>query len=426
MRWMMVMVVAIALGAGGLFSNLGSLVRNTAAQEATPSSAALGEAAVAGEDSDKLTPVLASIIGRETAPVLASDGKYYVVYELLITNTMNSPSSLEAVTVLDADDRSEILHLDAKAMVEEEALRLLDREPAADAVLPPNAGRILTLTVTFESDGDIPAALAHRIETKGQSAFSTEVRPSSYIAANLSLSGQAPPVLSPPLRGEGWISAEGCCSPASHHVNGVFAINGHFAVGQRFAIDYIRIDDEGRLVAGDPTQEESWIGYRAPVLAAADGIVVSSLDELPNQAPPAVMPDQSKMSLEEIEGNHVTIDHGNGLYTFYGHLDPGSVTVKVGDQVKTGDQLGLVGDSGGSQIAHLHFHVMDRANPAEADGYPFVFDSFALVAQADFNDLLPALEGAAAFPSRAEFDPVLHEQEMPLTYTIVDFPDQDP
>jgi hypothetical protein len=422
MRRMTIIALALMIGVGGLAGNRVSAVPGAAAQEATPPAGALEELATAGTGADILTPVLASIIGRETAPVLGSDGKSYVVYEVLLTNTTNSPSSLEAVTVLDADDGHEILHLDAEAMVAAEALRLLDRAPAADAVLPANAGRILMLTVTFDPAEEVPAALSHRIDTLGPSAFSTEVTPSSYVAATLSLSGQAPPVLSPPLRGEGWISAEGCCSPASHHRNGVFAINGHFAVGQRFAIDYIRIDDEGRLVTGDPSQQESWVGYRAPVLAAADGVVVSSLDGLPNQVPP-IMPDQSTMTLEEIEGNHVIIDHGNGLFTFYGHLDPGSVAVAVGDEVKTGDQLGLVGDSGGSQIAHLHFHVMDRENPANADGYPFVFDSFVLAGQADFNELVPALAGEAAFPSRAELDPVARELEMPLTYTIVDFPE---
>jgi hypothetical protein len=420
---MMIVAVGLTLALGAVASNQGGSAPAVAAQEATPASELLEDPAAAGVGTDNLTPVLASIIGRDTPPVLGSDGKYVVVYEVLLTNTVNAPSSLQAVTVLDAEDGREVLRLDAEAMVAEEALRLLDREPAADAVLPPNASRILLLAVTFDAAEDVPVALAHRIDTLGQSAFSTEVTPSSYVAAGLNLSRQPPPVISPPLAGEGWITAEGCCSPASHHRNGIFAINGHFAVGQRFAIDYIRIDDEGRLVAGDPSRQENWAGYQAPVLAAADGVVVSSLDELPNQVP-TIMPDQSKMTLEEIEGNHVTIDHGNGLFTFYGHLDPGGVAVEVGDKVKAGDQIGLVGDSGGSQIAHLHFHVMDCANPAEADGYPFVYDSFALAGQADFNDLVPALEGEPAFPARAALSPVTREQEMPLTYTIVDFPDR--
>ena len=215
--------------------------------------------------------------------------------------------------------------------MEQEALRLLDREPAADAVLPANAGRILMLTVTFDTADEIPSALAHRIETLGQSAFSTEVTPSSYVAADLSLSGQAPPVLSPPLRGEGWIYCRRVLLSRQPPSQWGVRHQRPFRRGQRFAIDFIRIDDEGRLVAGDPSHQENWVGYRAPVLAAADGVVVSTHDELPNQVP-TIMPDQSKMTLEEIEGNHVTIDHGNGLFTFYGHLDPGSVAVEVGDR----------------------------------------------------------------------------------------------
>jgi hypothetical protein len=422
MRWMMAGSLVLFLAAGGVTGLHVAPVPLVAAQEATPATETALSEDPATADPDILTPVLVSIIGHETAPVLANDGTYYVVYELLFTNTMNAPSALESVSVLDAEDGREVYQLDAAAMVEEEALRLLDREPATDAVLPANAGRILMLTITFANADEIPAALAHRIDTLGPSAFSAEIAPVSYVAADLSLTGQAPPVLSPPLRGEGWIAAEGCCSPASHHRNGVFAINGHFAVGQRFAIDFIRIDDEGRLVAGDPTLEESWIGYQAPVLAAAAGVVVSSSDGLPNSEP-TIMPDQSKMTLEEIEGNHVTIDHGNGLFTFYGHLDPGSVAVAVGDRVAAGDQLGLVGDSGGSQIAHLHFHIMDRANAAVGDGYPFVFDRYLLAGQADFNDLVPALAGEAAFPTRAALNPVVHEQDMPLTYTILDFPE---
>jgi hypothetical protein len=422
MRLMKIVALGLSLVLGIFVNSQGVSAPIAAAQEATPASAGLAAPTAAGTEPDRLTPVLASIIGRETTPVLGSDAKFYVVYEVLLTNTANAPTSLEAVTVLDAEDGSEVLRLDAEAFVKEEALRLLDREPAVDADLPPDAGRILMLTVTFDSAGEIPAALTHRIETMGQSTFSPDDQRFSYVAAEIKLTGEAPPVLSPPLAGEGWISAEGCCSPASHHRNGVFPINGHFAVGQRFAIDYIRVDEEGRLVEGDPSRQENWVGYQAPVLAAADGVVVSSLDELPNQVP-TIMPDQSKMTLGEIEGNHVTIDHGNGLYTFYGHLDPGSVAVEVGDEVKAGNQIGLVGDSGGSQIAHLHFHVMDRANPAEADGYPFVFDRYVLAGQADFDDLVPALNGEASFPARSGLDPVTREEDMPLTYTIVDFPE---
>ena len=57
--------------------------------------------------------------------------------------------------------------------------------------------------------------------------------------------------------------------------------------------------------------------------------------------------------------NYVTIDHPNGLRTFYGHLRRNSITVEVGQAVAAGDTLGLVGSAGTSDHPHLHFQVMD-------------------------------------------------------------------
>ena len=63
-------------------------------------------------------------------------------------------------------------------------------------------------------------------------------------------------------------------------------------------------------------------------------------------------------------GNCVIIDHGNGLKTLYAHLD--SISVKVGDKLSAGDEVGKIGNTGASQGAHLHFEVLvdgEKVNP---------------------------------------------------------------
>lgn len=64
-------------------------------------------------------------------------------------------------------------------------------------------------------------------------------------------------------------------------------------------------------------------------------------------------------------GNHVTIDHGNGVWTLYAHLS--SVSVSAGTQVSAGATIGKVGSTGTSTGAHLHFEV--RTNGLQFNGF---------------------------------------------------------
>ena len=115
--------------------------------------------------------------------------------------------------------------------------------------------RLLLLAVAFAEANDVPAAISHLLDIQAMGSFSIAPEPFSYRAGVIDLSTLTAPIVSPPLQGAGWIAAEGCCDPASHHVNGVFPINGTFYAGQRFAIDFIQINDDGMLVepATSPT-----------------------------------------------------------------------------------------------------------------------------------------------------------------------------
>lgn len=70
--------------------------------------------------------------------------------------------------------------------------------------------------------------------------------------------------------------------------------------------------------------------------------------------------------VEAIESNeglgvHVVVEHvidGQVTRTVYGHMQFGSLLVSVGDSVEVGQQLGVVGSTGQSTGAHLHFEVI--------------------------------------------------------------------
>ncbi|MCL6708374.1 peptidoglycan DD-metalloendopeptidase family protein [Pseudomonas sp. R2.Fl] len=78
-------------------------------------------------------------------------------------------------------------------------------------------------------------------------------------------------------------------------------------------------------------------------------------------------------------GNMVEIDHGDGITTRFGHLS--RVLVKVGDQVSTGDVVGLAGSTGRSTGPHLHYEV--RRNGAPVDPMHFLNAGMKLTALVD-------------------------------------------
>jgi hypothetical protein len=135
----------------------------------------------------------------------------------------------------------------------------------------------------------------------------------------------------------------------------VMGINGNF---QRFGIDLVAVDREGRLWRGDGKKTSDWFGWGQPVRAAAAGTIVGVHNA---QADNFELGSVDKWGGPKKEapmssyGNYVLIDHGGGEFTLYGHMRQGSVTVKAGDKVAAGQAIGAMGNSGASGGVHLHW-----------------------------------------------------------------------
>ena len=133
----------------------------------------------------------------------------------------------------------------------------------------------------------------------------------------------------------------------------------------------MQIDAKDRVFGGR-LQEARRTGhiYGAPIYSVADGTVVNVYDEADEQVPG---PKPTGITMANIGGNMMVVDIGDGAFAFYAHLQRGSLKAKLGDKVKAGQVLGLLGNTGNSTAPHLHFHLMDGTSPLNANGLPYVF-----------------------------------------------------
>ena len=372
---------------------------------------------------DQSTPVTVAPLTASAQAFPGSDGNYHVDYELIVTNTKPTTATLEKIEVLNAAKPSAVLvTYEGETLLPR--LRTLVSTPAKSAEIEFNGTRLFLIDLSFNTPGEIPNQLKHRVSVMGAAT------PAPAPATPVALSYAVAPIdvfqkvitIGPPLAGKGWIAFNGCCElGGAHRVSGQ-AVNGRIYFAQRFAIDWMRLDDAGRLVHGDSADVRNYSCYDADVLSVADGTVVSVLNNLEDQ-PPGQLPDVSTVNLATVTGNHVILDLGSGVYAVYAHMQKNSIVVEVGQRVKRGQLLGKLGNSGNTSAPHLHFHLVDSPSVLGSNGIPYVIDDFAFVGripadndEAGSNDLQQSWS-SALFPDASQ-----HHQELPLDLDIVDFP----
>jgi hypothetical protein len=216
--------------------------------------------------------------------------------------------------------------------------------------------------------------------------------------------------IGPPLRGGPWLTANGP-APDVGHRRGLIPIDGVPSIAQRFAIDFVKVGDDNLTFTGDRLKNESYHAYGNDAIAVADGTVVAVKDGIPENVPGPTSR-AVPITLETVGGNHVIIDLDGGRYAFYAHLKPGSLQVRLGERVRRGQVVGLVGNSGNSTEPHLHFHISDGISPLGSEGLPYGLDSFELAGRC--RSVGGGCERAA---------PTVRRGEVPLANMLLRFPE---
>lgn len=350
--------------------------------------------------------------GFGPVPYAASDQMIHLTYELLVTNRQARPVRLDRIEVLDDAERTRVV-FDSQFAGVGSIMTLLSGGPDIEELQPSQTG-IVYLDVRLEPGQGVPAILVHRIgvtdlerQTPLDPVLGGRTRVRSDVVA---------PILAPPARGKEWVSAEACCG-RSHHRRGPFSLNGELYLSQRYAIDFVQLVD-GALHTGDPKVLENWHCYGAELLAAADGVVTSVLNDQQQSVP--LEPVTVQLTKRTAAGNHVVVDMGNGLSYVFAHMQPGSVRVKVGDRVSVGQPLGLVGNSGNTSAPHLHLHVMSGHDIFQGHGIPYGITRYTIKGRyPTLDDLLPDEGGPSV--NRMDFPPRLVEKAYPLELSVLDF-----
>ena len=388
------------------------------------------------------TPIATSVLAPPV-PVKGSDGRYHITYELFLTNSNAFEWEVLSIEALDGNPNGRVLYsVEGEEVVNN--MQLAGTRQPTNSLEPAQSGLVF-ITFTVESEQDIPDKLIHRLKVTVPGGLPEFVisflelpqgqQDLAEFGTSVDVQKRDVVVLGPPFKGSGWVAANGCCDSITH-VRTDLAVNSGIFISQRYAIDWMKTDEDNRLYVGDPQVLNNWIGYNENILAVSDAKVVRVVDEFQDQVPFILPTGAGAITLEQIDGNHVILALPNGQFAFYAHLKPGSIVVKEGDFVTKGQVIAKLGNTGNTSAPHLHLHIMETASSLGSNGLPHVFSEYNLIGQTtDESFFDEGLEDNTPFVDEDTglitgnsikiipvSTPGAHNNDLPLNLRIVEFP----
>jgi len=350
-------------------------------------------------------------------PAILSDGRVYVLYELMLSNASNIHFTIDKLEAVDGKPGGGRI-----AIFDKKAIEGHSKFPGASgpgASLDPGQSGFVRINLSFPSVEEVPRIIGHVLTVSSEKPWGPY--PTSTIVervASIAVPPDTGPVIGPPLKGKGWIT----CAVGEnwYHRTTVMPLNGKWFAPERWAVDYVQVDGKNRLRSGPLLELESYPQYGREIIAVADGKVLEARNDQPDQVPGKI---PQGLAFEDACGNFVLLDIGGGYAAVYAHMIPGSVRVSVGDKVKRGQVLGLLGNSGNTDAPHLHFHIVEGTTPLASNGVPYVIESFEVKGRSIDSDYLEAmLKSGEPIEVRPADDAEKHARQMPADVTLVDFP----
>ncbi len=306
-------------------------------------------------------------------PFAALD-RFYLTYELYLTNFYNTDITLDAIQIHDKDTDTPLLGFDKNALRKMIRNTCADSAPCDSLVIPPGGMKLVYLLLPFNSQNDLPKDIIQRVFiTKKDDNTQAELK-----TLPLKVNKAMTVMVRPPVRGDYWVAMNGLAAISPNRVAHM-VLNGQNYFAQRYAIDFMQLDLDGKTFQGNEHDNASYYAYGKDVLAVARGTVVAIKNGIPDNKPQLTEKETQKLgkfNLDNMAGNYVVLELSKGIFAFYANLKPDSIKVKVGGKVTEGQVLGQIGNSGQSQLPHLHFQVVDRPSYLAGNGVPYTFTEF--------------------------------------------------
>lgn len=328
-----------------------------------------------------------------TKPVpVIINGRAYLAYEMFVTNVGQQPFRIGRIDVMDGDETDKVLmSYSGDGLLDMiRSFQLINPDSQQSLILRPGVREVLYFMPEFYNALSVPKKLIHRfiLQAVGGRDDEQGVQDFPMRAGPVDIVNKIPVVLGAPVVGQHWFAANGPSNTSSHRREYI-ANHGVMFFPDRYAVDFIQFGANGKMFSEDSGSNKSYFGYGANVYAVADGKVVAVTEGVPDNTPGKR---DYPITLLNMAGNSVLLDIGNKRYVFYAHFMPGSVKVKRGDVVQKGQVIGKIGNSGNSDVPHLHFQVMDSPSALSAQGVPYSFEKFSLE---DYN--VPNLEASVPY-----------------------------